>query len=148
MDIDSAISLEEYLGVPLVQPLDPFSRDFERPVIQRTISDSTSPFYEIFISLDRMGYHVFQTEKSPFDALSERRKEVLLTNVGEYGRTLVKKAEIVKEVSDIAEQSAVIFVRKEIKRESIQGVPVITFEELLRSSLEELMELLTERRSE
>jgi putative transcriptional regulator len=45
MDIDSAISLEEYLGVPLVQPLDPFSRDFERPVIQRIISESTSPFY-------------------------------------------------------------------------------------------------------
>jgi putative transcriptional regulator len=149
MEVEAAIALEEYLGVPLVLPLDPFSQDVDSRISERRIQpDEKNPYYEIFISLDRMGYHVFQTEKSPFDALSERKNDVLLTNVGEYSRTLVKKAEIVSEVSDIAERDAVIFVRKQIKRESIEGVPVITFEELMRASLEELMELLIERKRE
>ncbi len=147
-EVEAAIALEEYLGVPLVKPIDPFSYDVERSPTHIEEPGIESPYYEIFISLDRKGYHVFQTSKSPFDALSERKKDVILTNVGVYGRTMVKKAEIVHEVSDIVEQDAAIFVRKEIKKENIGGVPVITFEELMRASLEELMELITERRKE
>ena len=145
-EVEAAISLEEYLGIPLVRPIDPFSYEVERSTPETEEPQPENPYYEIFISLDSKGYHVFQTLKSPFDALSERKKEVLLTNVGVYSRSMVKKAEIAREVSEIVEQDAVIFVRKEIKKESISGVPVITFNELMRSSLEELMELILERK--
>ncbi len=148
MEVEAAIALEEYLGVPLLIPLDPFSYEYEKPNVESTMPEKSSEYYEIFISLDRKGYHVFQTTKSPFDALSERQKKVLLTNVGNYSRTMVKKAEIAKEVSDIAEQDAVIFVREEIKKSNIVGVPVITLEELLKASIEELMELMMERKEE
>ncbi len=147
-EVEAAIALEEYLGIPLVKPIDPLSYEYERPDLKIAEPEKESPYYEIFITLDKKGYHVFQTAKSPFDALSERQEDVLITNIGEYSRTMVKKAEIVREVSSIAEQDAVIFVRKELKRECIRGVPVITLEELMKSSLEELMELLTERKKE
>ncbi len=146
MEVEAAINLEEALGVPLILPMDLFSPS--RYEAKEREAEFDRRYGEIFEFLDQMGYRVFPTVKCPFDALTEMEKDVLLTNVGDYTRTLVKKAEIVREVSDIAEQNAVIFVRREIRKKDISGVPVITFKELMNSSLEDLMELLMERKRE
>ncbi len=147
-EVRVAISLEEFLRIPLIEPLDPFaySNEERRDLEDLEIMDEFDR--KVIEFLDLLGYNVFPTIKCPFDALTEREREVLLTNMGEYNRTMVKRAEIVKEVSDIAEQDAVIFIRKEVKRKEIMGVPVITMEELKKASFEELMLLIQERKKE
>lgn len=147
-EVRVAISLEEFLQVPLIEPLDPFVYSNEE---RRELEylDTVDEFDRKVIEfLGSLGYNVFPTVKCPFDALTEREREVLLTNMGEYNRTMVKRAEIVKELSDIAEQEAVIFIRKEVKRKELMGVPIITIEELKKVSFEELMTLLQERKKE
>ncbi len=147
-EVDVAIALEEYLQIPLIEPLDPFVyTPKERVALERF--DLEDDFDRMVIEfLDSMGYHVFPTLKCPFDALSEKERDVILTNMGEYTRTLAKKAEIVREVSDIAEQEAVIFLRREVRRKELKGVPIITIDELMNSSFEDLMTLIQERKRE
>ena len=145
-EVNVAIALEEYLQVPLIEPLDPFVyTPKERVELER---------YEVLDEFDRMimeflgsmGYNVFPTIKCPFDALTEKERDVLLTNMGEYSRALAKKAEIVREVSDIAEQEAVIFLRHEVRRTDLKGVPIITLDELRDISFEDLINLIRERK--
>jgi putative transcriptional regulator len=145
-EVNVAIALEEYLQVPLIEPLDTFVyTPKERIELERfDIMDDFDR--EIVDFLDSLGYHVFPTMRCPFDALTEKEREVLLTNMGEYNRALARNAEIVKEVSKIAEQEAVIFLRHEVRRKELKGVPIITFDELKNCSFEDLITLIEERK--
>lgn len=145
-EVNVALALEEYLQIPLIEPLDPFVyTPKERVELERF--DLIDEFdRKVMEFLDSMGYHVFPTMRCPFDALTEREREVLLTNIGEYSRSLARKAEIVREVSDIAEQEAVIFLRHEVRRTELKGVPIITLDELRNSSFEDLLNLIRERK--
>jgi putative transcriptional regulator len=145
-EVNVAIALEEYLQVPLIEPLDPFVyTPKERFELERfdLLDDFDRKVIEF---LGSMGYQIFPTMKCPFDALTEKERDVLLTNIGEYSRSLAKKAEIVREVSDIAEQEAVIFLRREVRRTELKGVPIITLEELESISFEDLINLIQERK--
>ena len=145
-EVNVAIALEEYLQVPLIEPLDPFVyTPKERVELERY--DVLDEFDRMIMEfLGSMGYNVFPTIKCPFDALTEKERDVLLTNMGEYSRALAKKAEIVREVSDIAEQEAVIFLRHEVRRTDLKGVPIITLDELRDISFEDLINLIRERK--
>ncbi len=147
-EVNVAIALEEFLQVPLIKPLDPFvyTKDGRKELESFNIMDEFDR--KVLEFLDLMGYHIFPTMKCPFDALTEKERAVLLTNIGEYNRALVKRAEIVREVSNIAEQDAVIFIRKEVKRKELMGVPMITLEELRKCSFEDLVVLIKERKKE
>ena len=145
-EVNVAIALEEYLQVPLIEPLDPFIYTFKERVELESF-DIMDEFDRMIMEfLGSMGYNVFPTMKCPFDALTEKERDVLLTNMGEYSRALAKKAEIVREVSDIAEQEAVIFLRHEVRRTELKGVPIITLDELKDISFEDLINLIQERK--
>ena len=145
-EVNVAIALEEYLQVPLIEPLDPFIYTFKERVELESF-DIMDEFDRMIMEfLGSMGYNVFPTMKCPFDALTEKERDVLLTNMGEYSRALAKKAEIAREVSDIAEQEAVIFLRHEVRRTELKGVPIITLDELKDISFEDLINLIQERK--
>src|SRR5207247_8655846 len=65
---------------------------------------------EMFERLERFGYQVLRTVRSPFDALSKHEATTFLTGVGDADRALERKAEVVCNLSRVAERDSVLFV--------------------------------------
>src|SRR5712691_3160720 len=99
----------------------------------------------MFERLERLGYRVLRTVRSPFDALSKHEETTFLTGVGEADRALERKAEVVSNLSRVVEKDSVMFVAR--ARMSIRGVPVIAREELRRArDRDDVEEMISERK--
>src|SRR3989441_1216196 len=102
---------------------------------------------EMFERLERLGYRVLRTVRSPFDALSKHEETTFLTGVGEADRALERKAEVVSNLSRVVEKDSVVFVDRARVRMSIRGVPVIAREELRRAKdRDDVEEMISERK--
>src|SRR5436309_587248 len=102
---------------------------------------------EMFERLERLGYRVLRTVRSPFDALSKHEETTFLTGVGEADRALERKAEVVSNLSRVVEKDSVMFVERARVRMSIRGVPVIAREELRRAKdRDDVEEMISERK--
>src|SRR2546426_82372 len=102
---------------------------------------------EMFERLERLGYQVLRTVRSPFDALSKHEDTTFLTGVGEADRALERKAEVVSNLSRVVEKDSVMFVERARVRMSIRGVPVIAREELRRAKdRDDVEEMISERK--
>jgi len=130
-----------------VVPVDPFAlladpaRPDERPPQLEGFER------EMFERLERLGYRVLRTVRSPFDALSKHEETTFLTGVGEADRALERKAEVVANLSRVVEKDSVMFVERARVRMSIRGVPVIAREELRRAKdRDDVEEMISERK--
>jgi predicted transcriptional regulator len=85
---------------------------------------------ELFQRLERLGYNVLPTVRSPFDGLAQHEETTYLAGVESPGTKLEKKAMIVSNIGRVVEKDAVMFVERRTIRMSIQGLPVIAKEEL------------------
>src|SRR5256712_11421981 len=79
----------------------------------------------MFERLERLGYQVLRTVRSPFDALSKHEDTTFLTGVGDADRALERKAEVVSNLSRVAEKDPARLVGRARVRRGIRGVPVI-----------------------
>src|SRR2546425_617796 len=126
-----------------VRRLDPFPPD------PRRILGRGRPAVPVFRTgrLERLGYRVLRTVRSPFDALSKHEETTFLTGVGEADRALERKAEVVSNLSRVVEKDSVMFVERARVRMSIRGVPVIAREELRRAKdRDDVEEMISERK--
>jgi len=103
----------------------------------------------VFRQLDGMGWEVVVTVRCPFDAFtrSETRhdQEILLTSVGSL-RTAQHRAELLLQLAHVAEGHAFYVVRDSPTRTTIEGLPIVSVQELKRSrDPAELVELIAER---
>jgi len=125
--VDSALRLEEYLNVPLIETIDilDFSRYEEEryPYTPRNYED-------IYQKLVEIGYDVFLTLKCPFEALSKDDRDIFLTGIGGDIRKIRYKALNLKILTHILEKKAFIIVDKS-KYEEIEGVAIIEKDELM-----------------
>ena len=102
---------------------------------------------ELYLRLQRLGFDVLPTVRSPFDALSKRDATTFLTGVGGAGSALDQKADIVSNISRVVEKDSVMFVVRRSVRRSIRGVPVIAREELRRAKdSDDVEEMISERK--
>src|SRR6184192_4307871 len=102
---------------------------------------------ELFQRLQRLGYEVLPTARSPFDALSKRELTTFLTGIGGAESALDRKAEVVSNISRVVEKDSVMFVVRRAVRTSIRGVPVIGREELRRAKDSDAVEeMISERK--
>ncbi len=145
--MDVALRLEDYLNEPLVLPVDPF-RFFDEPTGSGAPPPRAEGFErELFRRLERLGFAVLPTVKSPFDALSSREATTLLTGVADADLELDRKAEVVSNISRVVEKGSVMFVVRRSLRMSIRGVPVIAREELRRMrDSDDIEEMISERK--
>jgi len=145
--MDVALRLEEFMSEPLVLPVDPF--DF---VDDTATGAGTAPRLEgfereLFNRLERLGYHVLRTARSPFDALSKHESTTLLTGVGDADSSLDRKADVVSNISRVVEKDSVMFVVRRSVRMSIRGVPLIGREELRRAKdTDDVEDMISERK--
>src|SRR3989442_1171658 len=134
-------------GSPLVGPVDPFAllADPARP--EGRLPQLEGFEREMFERLERLGYQVLRTVRSPFDALSKHEDTTFLTGVGEADRALERKAEVVSNLSRVVEKDSVMFVERARVRMSIRGVPVIAREELRRAKdRDDVEEMISEKK--
>jgi len=146
--VDVAVRIEEYLDCPLIQPVNPLKRDFELDMEghRDMVSTIDQFFQDAFNHLLDAGCHVVSTSKSPFETLVEEKLEILLTGVGKYDRTLVKKAQVIGDVSGVVERQSVVVIDRRPRREEIGGTPLLGVKEILeRGSIEEILEIIEER---
>lgn len=105
----------------------------------------------VFRQLDGMGWDVVVTIRCPFDAFTRGtpggEQEFLLTGVGTL-RSAQHRAEVLLGLARVAEGHAVFVVGEPAKRTTIDGVPVVTTQELRRTrARDEFFELVEERES-
>ena len=150
--------IEEYLGEPLVHPIDlfrplalahrPAEADEPREaegVEERSLVPTGDPLRDgVVRQLGGMGLEVTVTVRAPFDALA-RTPDVLLAAVGSL-RTAVHRAEVLHGIARVAEGHAMFVVRESVHRTSIAGLPLLTVTELRRHrDPEDLLEEIEER---
>ena len=145
--VDVAIKLEEYLDVPLTQPIDPFSQDIE---IQESLFDFDlldEPQKNVFGQLKEIGYEIIPINKCHFDALTQDSKVLILTGVDKETRYLKNKARAMSNISKITERYSVVFIDKaHLTKNNIEGTPIIGRKELAKiDDSEDILELIHER---
>jgi len=146
--VDVALRIEDYLGVPLICPVDPVlsSHDVNVDDFKDSLGSITETFQAAFAHLMDAGCHVVSTSHSPFETLLEEKRDIMLTGVATYERSLVKKAKVIGDVSCIVEKESVVVVDRKSRREEIDGTPIVSIQEILeRGTLEEILELIKER---
>jgi putative transcriptional regulator len=144
--VDIAMRLEEFLGEPLVLPVDPFAYSKETGALLRSFDAFAQFERDVFEKLRSLGFDVFPTVRSPFEAMASR-ETLFLTGVPGKGETVEAKARIVANISQVVERDAVLFVEIHTRRQSIEGTPLIQKGELKKiRAPEEIEDLIDERR--
>jgi len=145
--VDIALKLEEYLGEELIQPLDILSfekLDEERYPLEM-IRGRSQELEEIYRKLMSIGYDVYLTLKCPFEALSKDESDVFLTGITRDNTSIRYKALNFRILRRILEKDAFIVVNH-IKREEIEGIPLIGKDELMEiERREEIKKIVRER---
>lgn len=105
----------------------------------------------VFRQLDGMGWEVHVTIRCPFDAFTRGtpggERQFLLTGVGTL-RSAQHRAEVLLGLARVAEGHAVFVVGDSARHTTIDGVPVVTTQELRRTrARDEFFELVEERES-
>lgn len=166
-EVDIVERLEAFLGEPIALALDLFlSGTSEGPRRGRGAPREEEPRERsappagrpstgdemrdrVFRQLDGMGWEVVVTVRCPFDAFTHgetrNAQEILLTSVGTV-RTAQHRAELLRTLARVAEGHALFVVRDSPGRRTIDGLPLVSVEELRRHrDRAELVELITER---
>jgi putative transcriptional regulator len=167
-EVDVIERIERYLGEAIVSPIPifgepgggegdkggpsrgPESRGAAReappgPLVERTRVRTGDPLRDgVIDQLDGLGLEVTVTVRAPFDAFS-RSPEILLTGVGTL-RTAIHRAEILHDLSRVAEGHGMFVVAESVHRPSIGGLPILNVRELRRQrDRDDLFDELSER---
>ena len=118
--LEVAIRLEEYLDIPLIQPIDPFGFkvNLEQPQ-DIDLNNFSSIEQEIFSQLQGLGYNVVPTAHCPFDALTKDNKILIITGISKHDKRTSAKARILNNLSKITEQYSVIFLEKRLRKNNL-----------------------------
>jgi len=144
--IDVAIRLEEFLDIPLVKPLEPFTINSKSEEIRIEITKSTGIENEIFNQLKELGYNVVPTIHCPFDALTKDSKVLIITGVGKPNKKVTEKARALSNLSKITEYYSVMFLEKMLRKSNLEGTPIIHTAELKKiADSKDIITLISER---
>lgn len=144
--VEVAVRLEEFLGTPVAIPLDPFIYPENIEIKMSETAPDDKFERELYYSLTRLGFKVHPTKKCPFDAICKEDQKVLLSDF-ETGQISIKRLSVLSSVGKVAEKPSVLFIKKEITRKNIKGVPVVRKKDLDKiSESSDLMLLIRERK--
>lgn len=148
--VDVAIKLEEVLDRGFTVSVDIFEKlhsdDSQK---QET---AVKQYSNVFSILENMGFDVMPISQAPFDAVSQtsnRRDEnsTILTGVGDYTRTIVKKAHLMSSISEVAGTQSLLIVHGVSKTKNIEKTVLIDDKELKKfDDKDDFIDLLQERR--
>jgi len=143
--IDAALRIEEYLGVPIIEPIDPFTfKSDERQKEERALPDPVQSY--ALDQLSTLGFSVRQVTKSPFEAVSSSSGTLMLTGIGSDDEKVLQRAVVASEISRVMDRFSVLIVERKHERDNINSTAVISNEELKKmDDPGELTDLVAER---
>lgn len=148
--VDVALKLEEMLDHGFTVAVNLFEKfNLDDSQKQESI-EKESP--DIFSILTKMGFNVLPTYQAPFDAVSQssnRRDEnaTILTGVGEYTKTTIKKAHLMSSISEVTLTQSVMIVNGASKTRNIDSTVLVEKKELKKfDDKDDFIDLLQERR--
>ena len=143
--IDAALRSEEYLGLPLVEPIDPFEfKSNARGCEARSETESIDTF--AVNQLCNLGFSVRPVIRSPFEAVSHNDRALMLTGVGSDDAKLVQRAVVASDIARIMDRFSVLIVERKHDRDSIDSTAVVSNDELKKiDAPEDLTDLVAAR---
>ncbi|HEY9206403.1 MAG TPA: transcriptional regulator [Candidatus Methanoperedens sp.] len=147
--VDLAMKIEEIMDRGFAVAVGLFEKDYFEPQKQDTVEKGTT---DIFSLLENMGFNVLPTAQAPFDAVSistgrKSEKSTILTGVGEYTSTMVKKAHLMSSISEVALTQSLLIIHGAIKSKNIEGTVLVEEKELKKfNDKDDFIDLLHERR--
>ncbi len=144
--IDAALRIEECLGLPVIEPIDPFEfKSEERRREERTGRERIDTF--AVNQLCNLGFSVRPVLKSPFEAVSRNDSTAMLTGIGASDDAkLIQKAIVASDIARIVDRFSILIVEQKHDRDSIDSTAVVSNEELKKiDAPEELTSLVAER---
>lgn len=143
--IDAALRIEEFLGLPIIEPINPFSfRSEERSKEEYPQPSMDSPALK---QLSSLGFTVTQVVKSPFEAVTHDSHTVMLTGVSVDETKIVQRAIVASEISRVMDRFSLMIVEKKTDRESINNTAVVSNDELKKmDGTDALTDLVASRR--
>lgn len=149
--LEVAIKLEDFLDLPLIKSINPFdykSKFEKKEQKEIDLNNLSNIEFEIFSQLKDLGYNVVPTKQCPFDALTKDSKALIITGVSKHDKKTQEKARIINNLSKITEHYSVIFLETKLRKENLEGTPVIHKEELKKiDDSDDIITLISERSS-
>jgi len=148
--VDVAIKLEEVLDRGFTVSVDIFEKLHSSESQKQ--DTAVKQYSNVFSILENMGFDVLPISQAPFDAVSQtsNRKDensTILTGVGDYTRTIVKKAHLMSSISEVAGTQSLLIVHGVSKTKNIEKTVLIDDKELKKfDDKDDFIDLLQERR--
>ncbi len=145
--VDVAMKLEEILDRGFSVAVDLFEKLDSN---EHGKQDNVEKEQNVFSTLKNMGFEVLPISQAPFDAVSQslnRHDETtILTGVGEYTKTIVKKARLMSSISEVTLTQSVLIVHGASKTKNIDKTVLIEEKELKKiDDKDDFIDLLHER---
>jgi len=143
--IDAALRMEEYLGLPIIEPIDPFTfKSEERSKEQHKPAKFDDSF--ALTQLSSLGFSVRPVVRSPFEAVSKNESALMLTSLGSDEEKVMERAIVASEISRIMDRFSILIVEKKHERDNINTTAVVSNEELKKiDEPNDLTNLVVER---
>lgn len=143
--IDAALRIEESLGLPIIEPIDPFEfKNAEREKEQREEHTPVDTF--AVNQLCNLGFSVKPVIRSPFEAVSSNSKALMLTSYGLDDEHLAQRALVASDIARIVDRFSILIVERKHDRDNIDATVVVSNEELKKiDAPEELTQLVASR---
>ena len=143
--IDAALRIEESLGLPIIEPIDPF--EFKGDERERETREEHSPVDTFAVNqLCNLGFSVRPVIRSPFEAVSANSKSLMLTGFGSDDERLAQRALVASDIARIMDRFSILIVEKKHDRDNIDSTSVVSNEELKKiDAPEELTDLVASR---
>lgn len=143
--IDAALRIEESLGLPIIEPIDPFEfKNAEREKEQREEHMPVDAF--AVNQLCNLGFSVKPVIRSPFEAVSSNSKALMLTSYGQDDEHLAQRALVASDIARIVDRFSILIVERKHDRDNIDATVVVSNEELKKiDAPEELTQLVASR---
>jgi putative transcriptional regulator len=147
--LEVAKKIEKILGKKVISHIN-IQKEFEQSLVNkvdRNIGRFKIFQREVLTLIREIGYNIIPVEHCPFEAFSKERENILLTCINRFGDRFVRRARLVKDISKMTQQEAVLFTDKYKFKRNIEGIPVILKSELEKmKDPEDIIDLIIERK--
>ncbi len=143
--IDAALRMEEYLNLPIIEPIDPFTFKSEERMKEQHAPPSIDDQFALR-QLSSLGFSVRPVIKSPFEAVTKNENALMLTSLGSDDEKVMERAIVASEISRIMDRFSILIVEKKHERDNINSTAVVSNEELKKiDEPNDLTNLVAER---